>query len=124
MAVTYINSLRSTRMQLVIGALDANIAPAVLEIGTGSMALVLASIVLSKASFSEAGGTITMIGTPKTATAAASGAAAAARLKDGGGNIVISGLTVSTSGADVVLNATAISVGQSVTINSATIQHG
>jgi hypothetical protein len=88
------------------------------------MALVLVSIALSKPSFSEAGGTITVIGAPRTALAAATGTAAAARLKDGGGNIVISGLTVSTSGADVVLNATAISAGQSVTINSATIQHG
>jgi hypothetical protein len=85
-------------MQLVIAALEANAAPAVLEIGTGSMALVLVGIVLSKPSFSEAGGTITMIGTPKTTVAAATGTAAAARLKDG--------LTVGTSGADVILNAT------------------
>jgi hypothetical protein len=50
--------------------------------------------------------------------------AVAARLKDGGGNIIISGLTVSTSGADVVLNSTAISTSQNVAISAATIVHG
>jgi hypothetical protein len=60
---------------------------------------------------------------PKSGVASAGGAAAAARLKDGGGTIVISGLTVGTAGSDINLNNTTISSGQTITISSGTIVH-
>ena len=51
--------------------------------------------------------------------------AAKARIKDSGGTVRISGLTVglSTSSADLKMINTSITSGQSVTINSATVQH-
>jgi hypothetical protein len=122
-AVNYSASVKTARMQAVIAALDANAAPATLEIGTAAMAAVLVSITLSDPSFTESGGTITMAGVPKSGVASAGGAAAAARLKDGGGTIVISGLTVGTAGSDINLNNTTISNGQTVTISSGVITH-
>jgi hypothetical protein len=122
MTVSYIAALKSTRMQAVIAAIDANAAPAVLEIGTSAMALTLAAITLGKPSFTEAGGIITVIGS-RSGTATNTGTAASARIKDGGGNIIVSGLTVGTSGADINLNSTAITSGQTVTLSSGTITH-
>ena len=60
------------------------------------------------------------------ASAAGAGTnAASARIKDSGGTIILSGLTVglSSSSADLKMINTSITSGQSVTINSATVQH-
>ena len=110
-------------MQAVITAIDANAAPGFIEIGTAGMAAVLCSITLSKPSFTETGGVITMAGAPKSGVAGASGTAANARIKDGGGNIIVSGLTVGTSGSDINLNSVSITSGQTITLSSATITH-
>jgi len=124
MSVSYLGSLKSTRMQAVITAIDTNASPGFIEIGTAGMAAVLATITFSKPSFAESGGVITMQGAPKSATASGTGTAASARIKDGGTtNIVVSGLTVGTSGSDINLNSTAITSGQTVTLNSSTITH-
>jgi hypothetical protein len=124
MTVSYIASLKTTRMVAVINAIDANASPASLEIGTAGMAAVLCTISLAKPSFSENGGVITMLGTPISANGSATDTAAAARIKDGGGNMVVTGLTVGdTQGFDIVLTSTAITSGQPVTLNSMTITH-
>jgi hypothetical protein len=123
MAVNYSATLKSTRMQAVINAIDANASPATLEIGTAGMGSVLVVITLAKPSFTESGGVITMAGVPKSGTASATNTAAAARIKDGGGTIVVQGLTVGTSGSDINLNSTAITNGQTVTLTSGTITH-
>jgi hypothetical protein len=123
MSVSYAAALKSTRMAAVITAIDVNAAPATLEIGTAGMAATLVTITLGDPSFTEAGGVITMAGVPKSGVASGTGTAAAARIKDGGGNVIVSGLTVGTSASDIILNSTAISTGQTVTISSGTITH-
>jgi hypothetical protein len=124
MTVSYIASLKTTRMGAVINAIDANASPGSIEIGTAGMAAVLCTIPLAKPSFSENGGVITMLGTPVSANGSATDTAAAARIKDGGGNMVVTGLTVgATQGFDIVLTSTAITSGQPVTLNSMTITH-
>jgi len=123
MAVNYVASLKTTRMNSVVTAVDANAAPATLEIGTAAMAQVLVVITLGDPSFSVSGDTMTMVGVPKSGTASQTGTAAAARIKDGGGTSIITGLTVGTSGSDINLNSTSITNGQTVTISSGTIQH-
>jgi len=122
MSVSYATALKSTRMNAVISAIDVNASPAFIEVMTGASA-VLVSITLSDPSFTESGGVITMAGAPKSGVATGSGTAALARIKDGGGNIIVSGLTVGTSGADINLNSTSITTGQTVTLSSATITH-
>ncbi len=125
MSVVYTAALKTTRMAAVIAAIDANASPAYMEIGTTGMASILATIPLSDPSFTESGGVITMAGAPKSDTAADNtGTAAEARIKDGGGNVIVSGLTVGTSGANINLNSVAIQAGQTVTITSGTITHG
>jgi hypothetical protein len=123
MSVSYAGTLKDTRMNAVITACDSNASPGTLEIGTAGMATVLVIITLAKPSWTEAAGVITLAGIPRSGVASTTGTAAAARFKDGGGGIQISGLTVGTSGTDITLNNTAISSGQTVTINSGTITH-
>jgi len=123
MAVVYSNALKDTRMTAVITAIDAGTAGSI-EIGTTGMGAVLVSIPLAKPSFSEASQAITMLSTPRSATATATNTAAAARIKDSSGNIIVSGLTVGVSGADINLSSVNIATGQTVSITSGTITHG
>ena len=123
MAVSYAAGLKDARMNAVVSAVDSNASPGTLEIGTTGMSTVLLAITLQKPSFSEASGVITMLGVPLTGTASNSGNAAAARFKDGSGAVQISGLTVGTSGADVIINTVAVTSGQTITVQSALITH-
>jgi len=123
MSVSYAAALKDTRMNAVVNAIDAQTGNGSIEIGTAGMAAVLVTINLQKPSFSEASQQITMIGAPKSGIASASGIAAAARIKDGAGGVQVSGLTVGTSGTDIVLNTTSLISGQTVTLSSAVISH-
>ena len=123
MSVSYAQALKDTRMNAVISAIDAQAANGYLEIGTAGMAAVLVTIAFQKPSFTEANSTITLSGVPRSGVASATGTAANARIKDGSGNVQVSGLTVGTSGADIILNSTSITSGQTVTLTSATITH-
>jgi hypothetical protein len=122
-AVNYVATLKSSRMAAVITAIDVHASPAYIEIGTTAMAATLVTIVMGDPSFAESGGVITMQGVPKSGVASGTGTAAAARVRTGGGADVITGLTVSTSGADINLNSVSISGGQTVTLTSGTITH-
>jgi len=105
-------------------SVDANSGFGQLVIGTASLSGatgVLVTITLQKPSFSYFGVTATMLGVPLSAVATATGTAAMAYLSDSAGTVIISGLTVGTSGTDIMLVSASISAGQTVTINSATI---
>jgi hypothetical protein len=57
-------------------------------------------------------------------SADATGTAAAARIRTApGGTDIITGLTVGTSAADIILDSVSITAGQTVTITAATITH-
>ena len=124
MAVTYASDVKNDRMTAVLNQIDAGGAAATLQIGTAGMALVLADIVLAYPCGTVSGGVLTFSSFPRSDTSAnASGTAAAARIRDSAGNDVVTGLTVGTSGTDIVLDSTAISITQTVTLNSASITH-
>jgi hypothetical protein len=123
MSVEYAGTLQTKRLQDVVSAIDAAASAGTLVIGTASMAAVLVTFALSKPSFAVAGNVMTMLGTPKTATAAVSGTAANAEIKDGAGNIVVSDLTVGVGGSDINFNSVAFSSGQTITLSSASITH-
>jgi hypothetical protein len=110
-------------MAATILQIDANASPAYIEICTASFAATLVTITLSDPSFTESGGVITMAGAPKSGVAAGAGTAAVARIKDGGGTTKVNNLTCGTSGADINLNSTTISIGQTVTITAGSITH-
>jgi hypothetical protein len=124
MAVVYTNAVKIARMAAVVSQAGTT---AVLEIGTASMATVLATINLGNpiAGAATGAGVLSLSGFPRSDTAAdATGTAAAARIRtSSGGTDIITGLTVGTSGSDINLDSVSITTGQTVTINSATITH-
>jgi hypothetical protein len=122
MAVSYNAALKASRMNAVIAAIDAQTPPGYMEVVT-SGSILLFTITLQKPSFSQSGGVITLLGVPLSATAVATGTAAAAVIKDGSGNVVVSGLTVGTVGTDVIINSTSVTLGQAVSCSSGTITH-
>lgn len=124
MAVVYAAALKTTRMQAVRDAIDAGPAAGDLQIGTAGMGSVLATITLADPASSVAGAVLTLLWVPLAATAGASGTAAEARIRDSTGTVVVSGLTVGTSGTDIIISSTTINSGDTVTCTAGTITHG
>ena len=125
MSVVYSSTLKTTRMTAVRTAVDGGPSFGTIEIGTAAMAAVLAVITLPKPMSSEAVGVLTLLGVPlNSAVAIAAGTAAAARFKDSTGTVIISSLTVGTSGADINLSSVGVAIGDIVQITSGTITHG
>ena len=122
MAVTYTTAVKNARLSAVVTQIGTT---GVLEIGTAGMASVLATIALNNPAGTAASGVLTFSGFPKSdASADASGTAAAARIRTAsGGTDIVTGLTVGTTGSDINLDSVSITLGQTVTINSATITH-
>lgn len=124
MAVNYTTAVKNARMTAVRDQIDGGPAAGVLQIGTAGMATVLAEFTLDDPCGTVASGVLTFSGFPKSDTSANNtGTAAAARIRDSVGTDVVTGLTVGTSGADIVLDSVSITAGQTVTINSATLTH-
>ena len=124
MTVIYSAATKTARMTAVRDQIDAGTGAGILQIGTTGMATILAEITLNDPSGTISGSVLTLSGFPKSDTSAnATGTAAAARVRDSSGADVITGLTVGTSGTDVVLDSVSITIGQTLTINSATFTH-
>ena len=135
MAVVHSSTLKNNRMQLVADLVAGKTAASsvgtatagTLVIGTSALSGatgVLVSFTLGTTPGTVSSGVLTISGTPLTATASGTGTAALAELRDNSGNVIVSGLTVGTSATDIIINATAISSGQSVTLSSGSITHG
>jgi hypothetical protein len=122
MAVVYTTAVKNARLNAVTTAIGTT---GVLEIGTTGMATVLATINLGNPAAPAAASGVLTFTMPQSDNAAdATGTAAAARIRTAsGGTDVVTGLTVGTSGTDIVLDNLSINTGQQVTINSATITH-
>lgn len=123
MPVVYSDAVKTARSQAVIDALGA---AGVLVIGTSALSGgtgVLASVPFSNPAFTQVNGVMTMKDAPRTVNASGAGTAAKAELRHSSGTVVMSGLTVGVagSGADVIINATSITVGQSVQATVGTI---
>lgn len=122
MAVTYNTATKNARMQAVADNIDGGSGAGVIEIGTAGMATVLAQITLADPCGTVSGGVLTFSGFPRSDSSAnATGTAAAAVIKASDGTVVVSGLTVGTSGTDIILDTTAIDTGEVVTLNNASI---
>lgn len=119
MSVTYATAVKTDRMT----ATRDRYASGTLEIGTTGMATVLATFTLSATGGSVTGDTWSLAFTASTVAAGNTGTAAAAQIKTNGGTAEITGLTVGTSGTDIVLDNDSITSGQNVTLSSADIQH-
>ena len=135
MAVIYNTTLKDNRMQLVADLIASKTAAAStgtatagsLVIGTSALlgaTGVLATIPLSATPGTVGSGVLTLSGVPLQATATATGTAALAEFRNNAGTTVVSGLTVGTSGTNIIINSTSISSGQAVQVTSGTITHG
>lgn len=135
MSVIYASSLRTNRLNLVVNALGTATAPTISTTGTAAGTLVigtsslsgatgvLATVNLSTTPATVSGDVLTISGVPLSTTASATGTAAKAELRDNAGTVIVSGLTVGTSGTDVIISNTAITSGQTVQVTSGTITH-
>jgi hypothetical protein len=124
MAVVYSTTVKNSRLTVVRDAIDAGSSNGTLEIGTTGMASVLATIPLADPCGSVATGVLTFTMPQSDTSADAAGTAAEARIKDSNGTVIVSGLTVGTSGANINLSSTTIAIGDAVILNSAAITHG
>lgn len=128
MAVTYSTTAKNARMTTTRDQIDAGGAAGKLEIGTAGMATVLATITLGYPGTSTgtiATGVLSLAGFPREIAAAAAGTAAAARIRTSANADVITGLTVGTSGTDIIIDNTSIAIGQTVRVLATpTITHG
>jgi len=125
MAVTYSTAAKAARMTAVVNQIDAGAGAGTLEIGTTGMASVLAVLTLADPCGTVSGAVLTFDFDPDISDTSANntGTAAEARIKDSDGTVIISGLTVSTSGADINLDSVSITTGQTVTLTTGTITH-
>jgi len=125
MAVTYSTAAKNARLDAVTALIDAGVSAGKLKIRDGSN-VVLATLTLADPSAAAAsGGVLTFDFDPdiSDSSADATGTAANAIITDSADTTVISGLTVGTSGTDIVLDSVSITAGQTVTITAGTITH-
>lgn len=124
MSVIYNTTLKNTRLTSVVTAIDTGGA-GYLEIGDALFAHVLSTIHFNTICGVVSAGVLTFSGTPLVdVSASKTGTAATAEVFSGGNTLIISGLTVATTAADINLSSTSIVLGQSVTLTAATITHG
>lgn len=124
MGVVYRSSLRTTRMNDVETDLDSGTGAATLEIGTTGFSSVLAIFTLSDPAGTVTGDVLTGSSMPKSTTGAATGNAAEARLKNSTGDVIVSGLTVGTSGTNVIISpSVTITSGQTCNLTALTLTH-
>jgi hypothetical protein len=128
MAVIYAPFVKTSRMTAVRDAIDSGGAAGRMEICTAGYGTVLATITLGYSGTST--GTITnevltLTGFPRSDVSAdAGGTAVIARIRTSAGEDVVTGLVVDTAVGEVILTNTNFTLGQQVTINSASFTHG
>lgn len=122
MAMTYSAALKTARMNAIVSIAGSG---AKLEIGTSGMSTVLASFTFGSVFGTVSGDTLTFSGLPLTDTSAdATGIAAEARIRTADNQDIITGLTVSETSGDIIIDNSDINVGQIVGIVAGTIKHG
>lgn len=122
MAITLPAALRNARADQITTFAGAN---AKLRIYTASYATQLLECVCAATLAPAASGGVLTFNAVASGTATASGTAATARLyKSDGTTLVIDGLTVATSGANVNLTNLTIATSDTVSVSSGTITEG
>lgn len=124
MAVNYRASLKTTRMTAVRDDIDSGAGAGILEICTAGYASVLATFTCNDPCGTVSGDTLSFSGLTKSATAGNSGTAVVARFRNSSNVDIVTGLTVGTSGTDIVISpSTTITSGQTVEWTAGTITH-
>ena len=119
MPITYSTTTKSARMVATRDQMDAGGAAGKLEIGTTGMAQILATVTLGYPGTSTgtvSGAVLSLAGFPKEVNASSTGIAAEARIRTSANVDVMTGLTVGTSGTDVIIDNTSLATGQIVRV--------
>jgi len=126
MAGTYNNTVKTTRMTTVKDAIDGGAGAGKLKIYSAAYAALLAVFNCSDPCGSVAGdpAALTFSGMPKATVGLVAGIAAVARLTDSTDAMVREGMSVGTSGTDIIIDNTSIAVDQTVNWTSGVITHG
>lgn len=127
MSVVYPNATKVARMNAVVTALGAS---AKLKLWSAADAL-LATFTLAATAGTVAGaGVLTLsdanggtAGILNTTASAAGTATKASLTTSADADVITNALTVGTSGTDLILDNNVLTLGQAITINSATITH-
>lgn len=123
MALTLSTTARNAACDAVVDLTDGGTTDAggdLIIMDASSNELVV--ITLQNPAFGNAAnGTATINGTPISAIASATGTATQAKIRDRNNVDIITGLTVGTSGTDVIIENTSITSGQTVNLNSGSI---
>lgn len=123
MAVTYSTATKQARLTAVINQVDAGAGAGKLKIRDAGDVL-LVTFTLADPCGVVSGTSLEFDTDPAiTAAASAAGTAAKAEITDDADTVVISGLTVGTSGTDVIITSTTIANGQTITLQTAVINH-
>jgi hypothetical protein len=123
MAVTYSAATKTARMQAVADEIDAGSGAGEIKIYDASNNLLVAIPLADPCGVAAAGVLTFTAGAGLSAGGTAAGDAAGATITDSDDVVVISGLTVGTSSADIVVDSVAVRVGRLVTVLSGTITH-
>ncbi len=124
MAINYSTAIKNARMTTVRDAIDAGSGAGKINIYNATYANILVTIELADPSGTIAAGALTLSGMPKSGTGIFAGNAALARILDSDNTVVADGLTVGTSGTDIIIDNVNIAVGQNVNITAGSITHG
>lgn len=124
MAINYTTAIKNARMTTVLNAIDAGSGAGKINIYNAAYTNILVSITLADPSGVVAAGALTLSGMPKSGTGIFAGNAAVAKIVDSDDTVVADGLTVGTSGTDIVIDNVNIAVGQNVNITAGSITHG
>lgn len=123
MGIVYRASLRTTRMNDVKTDIDSGAGAGTLEIGDAGFGSVLAIVTLADPCGSVTGDILTLTMPQSDNSIDNTGIAAEARIKESGGTVIASGLTVGTVGTNIIVNTTSFVAAATFTISSATITH-
>jgi hypothetical protein len=118
---TLATTLRNARADQITSAVGN---AGLLRIYTAGYASLLSENVMGTPMAPAAAAGVLTLNAISSATASATGTAAIARLLTSAGVMKVEGLTVGTSGTDVILDTTSIVSGDTVSITSATITEG
>lgn len=122
MAITFNTTLRNARANAIVTEAGAS---AQIKLYTAAYATLLGTLTCAATLGTVASGVLTFNAITQDSSADASGTFALARLyKSDGTTMVIEGLTVGTSGTNIVVNAAASTLGAAISMSSAVITEG
>ena len=122
MAVSMNVTLRNNRLDQITAFAGAS---AQIKIYTSGGSTLIDTLTCSSTFAPASSGGVLTLNAITAATAVATGTAATASIyKSDGTTLVMSGLTVGTSGSNINLSSTSITTGDSIAISSATITEG